>query len=108
MTGLVGALYGLQPEEPLPRFSPLLFDDILSGFSPVLEWIEGQLNNIRASYTRRSFDYKDKHFSIALLDRQTPVQQLVIGLRMPSGATPQAAGIGCKTHSGLHGHNCRP
>ncbi|MPQ67704.1 MULTISPECIES: type VI secretion system baseplate subunit TssK [Pseudomonas] len=92
LTGLVGALYGLQPEETLPRFSPLLFDDMLPGFAQVLDWIEGQLNNIRASYTRRSFDYKDKHFSIALLDRQTPIQQLVIGLRMPSGATPQAAG----------------
>jgi len=92
LTGLVGVLYGLQPEETLPRFSPLRFDDMLAGFAQVLDWIEGQLNNIRTNYTRRSFDYKDKHFSIALLDRQTPIQQLVIGLRMPSGATPQAAG----------------
>ncbi|MBV6749259.1 type VI secretion system baseplate subunit TssK [Pseudomonas chlororaphis] len=92
LTGLVGVLYGLQPEETLPHFSPLQFDDMLAGFAQVLDWIEGQLNNIRTNYTRRSFEYKDKHFSIALLDRQTPVQQLVIGLRMPSGATPQAAG----------------
>ncbi|CAD5201770.1 type VI secretion system baseplate subunit TssK [Pseudomonas sp. FEN] len=91
LIGFAGALYGLQPELVVPAFSPLKFEDLLSGFEPVLDWIEAQLGNIRAGYSRRSFEYKDAHFSIALADRQTPVQQLVIGLRMPSGATPQAA-----------------
>jgi type VI secretion system protein ImpJ len=91
LTGLAGALYGLQPELSVPAFAPLKFDALLAGFNEVLNWIEAQLNNIRAGYSRRSFEYKDKHFFIALADRQTTRQQLVIGLRMPSGATPQAA-----------------
>ncbi|WP_305729763.1 type VI secretion system baseplate subunit TssK [Pseudomonas gingeri] len=91
LNGFAGALYGLQPGSVVPAFGPLKFDDLLAGFDPLLGWIETQLGNIRASYTRRSFEHKGKYFAINLKDQQTSIQELVIGLRMPAGASPQAA-----------------
>lgn len=91
LVGLAGALASLQPEQGVPAFAPLHYEDLQSGFDKVLEWLNERLNGIRVGYRRRSFQYKDKHFFIELQDRSSPEQQLVIGLRMPSGTTTQAA-----------------
>lgn len=91
LVGMAGALASLQPEQGVRAFAPLKYEDLQAGFDEVLEWLEPRLHNIRVGYRRRSFQYKDKHFFIDLLDRKNVEQQLVIGLRMPSGATPQAA-----------------
>lgn len=90
LVGLAGALACLQPEQGVRAFAPLKYEDLEAGFNEVLGWLEPRLHNIRVGYSRRSFQHQDKLFFIDLVDRKSPEQQLVIGLRMPSGAMPQA------------------
>lgn len=121
LVGFAGALAGLQPEAGVPNFGALKFEELQQGFDEVLRWIEVRLNSIRAGYHRRSFDYEDRQFSIAMTDTLSREQQLVIGLRMPSGSTSDAAYewltraiIASRTHlqtlirQRMHGLNFQP
>nr|BFE96350.1 hypothetical protein GCM10020185_68860 [Pseudomonas brassicacearum subsp. brassicacearum] len=61
------------------------------GYEPLLDWLETTLELVRAGYRSLAFERNEQVFSIQLPDDQ-PDQRLVIGLRMPNGASEQAAG----------------
>ncbi|MCQ9422893.1 type VI secretion system baseplate subunit TssK [Pseudomonas sp. LJDD11] len=91
LTGMAGAIASLQPELGVRSFAALNFEDLQAGFDPVLDWLESRLSSISAGYQRRSFELRERLFLIGLQDTRSTQQALIIGLRMPSGSTPQAA-----------------
>lgn len=91
LLGLAGAWSALDPLAGVPSFAPLDFFELQLGYEPLLEWLETTLELIRAGYRSIAFERSEHSFSIQLPDEQ-PSQRLVIGLRMPNGASEQAAG----------------
>ncbi|HEF4760676.1 TPA: type VI secretion system baseplate subunit TssK [Pseudomonas putida] len=91
LLGLAGAWAALDPLAGVPAFAPLDFLELQRGFDALLDWLEKTLELIRAGYRSLNFERIEQHFSIQLPDDQ-PGQRLVIGLRMPNGASEQAAG----------------
>ncbi|WP_323160239.1 type VI secretion system baseplate subunit TssK [Pseudomonas fluorescens] len=91
LLGLAGAWSALDPLAGVPSFAPLDFFELHLGYEPLLEWLETTLELIRAGYRSIAFERSEHSFSIQLPDEQ-PSQRLVIGLRMPNGASEQAAG----------------
>jgi len=91
LLGLAGAWSALDPLAGVPSFAPLDFFELQLGYEPLLEWLETTLELIRAGYRSIAFERSEHSFSIQLPDEQ-PSQRLVIGLRMPTGASEQAAG----------------
>ncbi|TFH80754.1 MULTISPECIES: type VI secretion system baseplate subunit TssK [Pseudomonas] len=91
LLGLAGAWSALDPLAGVPSFAPLDFFELQRGYEPLLDWLETTLELIRAGYRSIAFERSEHSFSIQLPDEQ-PSQRLVIGLRMPNGASEQAAG----------------
>jgi type VI secretion system protein ImpJ len=91
LLGLAGAWSALDPLAGVPSFAPLDFFELQRGYEPLLDWLETTLELIRAGYRSIAFERSEHSFSIQLPDEQTS-QRLVIGLRMPNGASEQAAG----------------
>ena len=90
LLGLAGAWSALDPLAGVPAFAPLDFVELQRGYDAVLQWLETTLELIRAGYRSLPFERSEQSFSIQLPDEQ-PSQRLVIGLRMPNGASEQAA-----------------
>lgn len=90
LLGLAGAWSALDPLAGVPAFAPLDFLELQRGYEAVLDWLEKTLELIRAGYRSLAFERNEQFFSIQLPDDQ-PSQRLVIGLRMPNGASEQAA-----------------
>lgn len=90
LLGLAGAWSALDPLAGVPAFAPLDFVELQRGYEPLLDWLEDTLERVRAGYRSLAFERNDQVFSIQLPDDQ-PSQRLVIGLRMPNGASEQAA-----------------
>ena len=90
LLGLAGAWSALNPLAGVPAFAPLDFLELQRGYEPLLDWLEDTLERVRAGYRSLAFERNDPVFSIQLPDDQ-PSQRLVIGLRMPNGASEQAA-----------------
>jgi type VI secretion system protein ImpJ len=90
LLGLAGAWSALDPLAGVPAFAPLDFLELQRGYEAVLDWLENTLELIRAGYRSLAFERSEQAFSIQLPDDQ-PSQRLVIGLRMPNGASEQAA-----------------
>ncbi|MCU0120930.1 type VI secretion system baseplate subunit TssK [Pseudomonas sp. B2M1-30] len=91
LLGLAGAWSALDLLAGVPAFAPLDFYELQRGYGQVLDWLETTLELIRAGYRSLPFERGEQGFSIELPDDQ-PSQRLVIGLRMPNGASEQAAG----------------
>lgn len=91
LLGLAGAWSALDLLAGVPAFAPLDFYELQRGYGHVLDWLETTLELIRAGYRSLPFERGEQGFSIELPDDQ-PSQRLVIGLRMPNGASEQAAG----------------
>ncbi|WP_434155570.1 type VI secretion system baseplate subunit TssK [Pseudomonas sp. JZ134] len=91
LTTMAGSFAALDPLSGIPYFKPLDYEDLLSGFDEVLLWLEKTLTLIRGGYRSLPFVRGEQYFSIGLPDDQKTEQTLVIGLRMPAGATPQSA-----------------
>lgn len=90
LLGMAGAWSALDPLAGVPAFAPLDFLELQRGYEVVLDWLEKTLELIRAGYRSLNFDRSEQMFTIQLPDDQ-PSQRLVIGLRMPNGASEQAA-----------------
>ncbi|SSB99333.1 type VI secretion system protein ImpJ [Pseudomonas sp. 43mfcvi1.1] len=90
LLGLAGAWSALDPLAGVPAFAPLDFLELQRGYEPLLDWLEDTLELVRAGYRSLAFERNEQVFSIQLPDDQ-PNQRLVIGLRMPNGASEQAA-----------------
>ncbi|MDR8384409.1 type VI secretion system baseplate subunit TssK [Pseudomonas sp. JL2] len=90
LLGLAGSWAALDPLAGVPAFAPLDFLELQRGYEPLLDWLENTLELVRAGYRSLAFERDDQVFSIQLPDDQ-PNQRLVIGLRMPNGASEQAA-----------------
>ncbi|UZD93271.1 type VI secretion system baseplate subunit TssK [Pseudomonas corrugata] len=90
LLGLAGAWSALDPLAGVPAFAPLDFLELQRGYEPLLEWLDTILELVRAGYRSLAFERNEQVFSIQLPDDQ-PSQRLVIGLRMPNGASEQAA-----------------
>ncbi|MBL0845272.1 type VI secretion system baseplate subunit TssK [Pseudomonas mediterranea] len=90
LLGLAGAWSALDPLAGVPAFAPLDFLELQRGYEPLLDWLDTTLELVRAGYRSLAFERDDQVFSIQLPDDQ-PSQRLVIGLRMPNGASEQAA-----------------
>ncbi|AOE61004.1 type VI secretion system baseplate subunit TssK [Pseudomonas corrugata] len=90
LLGLAGAWSALDPLAGVPAFAPLDFLELQRGYEPLLEWLDTTLELVRAGYRSLAFERNEQVFSIQLPDDQ-PSQRLVIGLRMPNGASEQAA-----------------
>ncbi|WP_085639881.1 MULTISPECIES: type VI secretion system baseplate subunit TssK [unclassified Pseudomonas] len=91
LLGLAGAWAALDPLAGVPAFAPLDFLELQRGYGQVLDWLETTLELIRAGYRSIAFERGEHSFSIQLPEDR-PSQRLVIGLRMPNGASEQAAG----------------
>lgn len=91
LVAMAGALVALDPIAGLPVFRPLRYQDLLAGFDEVLSWLEAALAKIRGGYRSLLFKQVERNFLVELPDRQSARQELIIGLRMPLGATPAAA-----------------
>ena len=91
LVGMTGPLASLDPEQGVTPFKPLRYESLLENFQEVLSWLTAKLSNIRMGYSRRIFQCQDRRFFIELLDKESPEQLLVIGLRMPAGSPAQAA-----------------
>lgn len=109
LLGMAGAWSALDPLMGVPAFAPLDFLELQHGYEALLDWLDNTLELIRAGYRSLPFERSEQTFSIQLPDDQ-PSQRLVIGLRMPSGASEQAAGewlsraiIASAPHIGLLG-----
>jgi len=90
LLGLAGSWSVLDPLAGVPAFAPLEFVELQRGYDEVLNWLETTLELIRAGYRSLPFERSGHLFSIQLPDEQ-PHQRLVIGLRMPPGASEQDA-----------------
>ena len=90
LLGLAGSWAALDPLRGVPAFAALDFLELQQGYEALLDWLESTLELIRAGYRSLPFDQHETLFSIQLPDDQ-PSQRLVIGLRMPNGASEQAA-----------------
>ncbi|MBC3383083.1 type VI secretion system baseplate subunit TssK [Pseudomonas sp. Z1-12] len=90
LLGLAGSWSALDPLAGVPAFAPLDFLELQRGYEPLLDWLETTLELVRAGYRSLAFERNEQVFSIQLPDDQ-PDQRLVIGLRMPNGASEQAA-----------------
>ncbi|TWC15045.1 MULTISPECIES: type VI secretion system baseplate subunit TssK [unclassified Pseudomonas] len=90
LLGLAGAWSALDPLAGVPAFAPLDFLELQRGYEPLLDWLDATLELVRAGYRSLAFERNEQVFSIQLPDDQ-PSQRLVIGLRMPNGASEQAA-----------------
>lgn len=91
LVAMAGALIALDPVAGLPVFRPLRYQDLLAGFDEVLTWLEAALASIRGGYRSIPFKQAEQVFSLELPNRQAARQELIVGLRMPLGATPAAA-----------------
>jgi len=91
LLAMAGALVALDPIAGLPVFKPLRYQELLAGFDEVLGWLETALAGIRGGYRSILFQQDQQVFSVELPNRQAARQELVVGLRMPMGATPAAA-----------------
>lgn len=90
LLGLAGAWSALDPLAGVPAFAALDFLELQRGYESVLDWLDNTLELIRAGYRSLPFERHEHLFSIQLPDDQ-PSQRLVIGLRMPNGASEQSA-----------------
>lgn len=92
LVGMAGSWCALDPAAGVPAFPPLDFEELLGSYEPLLSWLAETLELVRAGYRSLPFAQDGQAFSIELPDREQPRQRLVIGLRMPTGTTEQAAG----------------
>jgi type VI secretion system protein ImpJ len=92
LCGMAGSLCTLNPLAGVPAFKPLIYEELLSGYAPVLDWLNAALDLIRAGYHCLPFGRDKNGFWIDLPAREVPLQSLVIGLRMPAGVAESSAG----------------
>lgn len=92
LCGMAGSLCTLNPLAGVPAFRPLIYEELLGGYAPVLDWLNATLDLIRAGYHCLPFGCDKNGFWIDLPAREVPWQSLVIGLRMPAGVGENAAG----------------
>jgi len=90
LLGMSGAWSVLDPLAGVPVFAPLDYLELHRGYEEVLGWLDRTLERVQVGYRCVPFEQAEQVFSIQLPDRQ-PRQRLVIGLRMPAGASEQAA-----------------
>lgn len=91
LLGVAGAWSVLDPLAGVPAFAPLDFLDLQHAYDELLEWLSHTLALIRAGYRCLPFDKEEQVYAISLPGTDSR-QRLVIGLRMPPGASEQAAG----------------
>ncbi|HUE91576.1 type VI secretion system baseplate subunit TssK [Pseudomonas sp.] len=92
LAGMAGSLCTLNPLAGVPAFKPLVYEELLDGYSEVLDWLNTTLDLVRAGYRTLAFARDTRGFWIDLPEREEPWQRLVIGLRMPAGVGERAAG----------------
>ncbi|MEX6500632.1 type VI secretion system baseplate subunit TssK [Pseudomonas zhanjiangensis] len=92
LAGMAGSLCVLNPLAGVPAFKPLAYEELLSGFTEVLDWLNAALDLVRAGYRTLPFARDTHGFWIELPATEEPWQRMVIGLRMPAGAGERAAG----------------
>lgn len=91
LTGMAGSLCTLNPLAGVPAFDPLIYEELLTGYTQVLDWLNATLDLVRPGYRTLSFN-RDKHgFWIDIPAREESWKRLVIGLRMPAGVGEHAA-----------------
>ncbi|EIK95425.1 hypothetical protein PMM47T1_16590 [Pseudomonas sp. M47T1] len=91
LLGMAGAWSVLDPLGGVPPFAPLNFLDLHHGYDELLGWLSRTLELIRAGYRCLPFELDEQVYSLQLPDTASR-QRLVVGLRMPAGASEQAAG----------------
>ncbi len=91
LAGMAGALSALDPAAGVPAFPPFNYLDLLGCFDALLGWLSERLDRIRAGYRSCVFNRDANGFWIELPEAARNRDKLVIGLRMPSGATASAA-----------------
>lgn len=92
LAGMAGSLCTLNPLAGVPAFKPLVYEELLDGYSELLDWLNATLDLVRAGYRTLPFARDTRGFWIDLPEREESWQRLVIGLRMPAGAGERAAG----------------
>ncbi|PAU59179.1 type VI secretion system baseplate subunit TssK [Pseudomonas indica] len=91
LAGMAGSWSALDPIAGVPAFAPLDFLELQRGYTEVLNWLGGTLERVRAGYRSIPFEQDGQGFHLQLPDRDQPRQRLVIGLRMPAGASDHVA-----------------
>ncbi|MGE9764981.1 type VI secretion system baseplate subunit TssK [Pseudomonas sp. PDM20] len=91
LCGMAGSWSELDPLGGVPAFPTFDFNELLRTFNPVIEWLEVTLGRVRAGYRSLAFERVGNDFTLALPDLRSPVQRLVIGLRMPPGCGEEQA-----------------
>lgn len=92
LCGMAGALCTLNPLAGVPAFKPLVYEELLTGYAQVLDWLNATLDLVRAGYRCLPFARDDRGFWIDLPAGEEPWRRLVVGLRMPAGVGERAAG----------------
>lgn len=92
LTGMAGSWCALDLLAGVPAFPALDYLDLQKAYGQVLAWLNLALERVRAGYRSLPFEQEGPRFSILLPDLQSRRQRLVIGLRMPAGSAPDAAG----------------
>lgn len=89
LAGMAGALAGLQPGAGVPAFAPFDYMELLASYKPLLEFIDSMLDMIRQNYRVHQFMKCESGFWIELppAPGNASHTELVIGLRMPGGAS---------------------
>lgn len=91
LAGMAGSLATLDPAAGVPPFAPLRYEELLSGFDEIINWLSGTLERVRMGYRTIPFAHDSAGFWLELPDAADDMQKLVIGLRMPSGSGENAA-----------------
>lgn len=86
LCGMAGSWSALAPQDGVPLFAALDYFDLLAGFRPVLDWLDGCLQRIHVGYRRSVFERQDDDFILQLPGMDLSERRLVIGLRMPAGS----------------------
>lgn len=91
LAGMAGALATLEPAAGVPAFAPLQYDELLAGFDGLIDWLLAMLDRVRMGYRSVAFGHDDAGFWLTLPQQSGDQARLVIGLRMPGGASENAA-----------------
>ena len=91
LAGMAGSLCTLNPLAGVPALKPLVYEELLDGYTELLDWLNATLDLVRAGYRTLPFARDTRGFWIDLPEREEAWQRLVIGLRMPAGVGERAA-----------------